>query len=100
MGETLSLEIEFEDPYRSHTVIDRIDVACTTRSEDSPPCCHRIYTCHAELFQTFIDRRILTSIAHKQTRNTSIYWEDAAQVASEKLWKATQQGSFRGDIEH
>jgi len=56
--------------------------------------------CHVELFQTFIDRKILTSIARKQTRNTSLSWEDAAQFASEKLWQATQQGRFRGDIEH
>jgi RNA polymerase sigma factor (sigma-70 family) len=55
---------------------------------------------YEELFQSFIDRKILSPIARKQTQNTSIPWEDAAQVAYEKLWQATQQGGFRtGSIE-
>jgi DNA-directed RNA polymerase specialized sigma24 family protein len=50
---------------------------------------------HVKLFQAFIDRKLLEAIARKQTYQTSIAWEDAAQVAYEKLWQATQQGRFR-----
>jgi RNA polymerase sporulation-specific sigma factor len=51
-------------------------------------------------FQSFIDRKILEKIARKQTRNTGLEWEDAAQVAYEKIWYLTQQGKFyTGDVD-
>jgi RNA polymerase sigma factor (sigma-70 family) len=45
--------------------------------------------------ETFIARRSVDPIARKQTRNTTIAWEDAAQAAHEKLWRVTQQGYFQ-----
>jgi RNA polymerase sigma factor (sigma-70 family) len=52
------------------------------------------------LFKAFVDRPIVGQIARKQTRNTPIPWEDAAQAAYAKLWQATCDGKFRhGDLE-
>jgi RNA polymerase sigma factor (sigma-70 family) len=52
------------------------------------------------LFKAFVDRPIVVQIARKQTRNTLIPWEDAAQAAYAKLWQATLDGKFRhGDLE-
>jgi RNA polymerase sigma factor (sigma-70 family) len=51
-------------------------------------------------FKTFVDRKIADQIARKQTRNTTVSWEDAAQAAYAKLWQATCDGKFRdGDLE-
>jgi RNA polymerase sigma factor (sigma-70 family) len=51
-------------------------------------------------FKAFVDRKIADQIARKQTRNTTISWEDAAQAAYAKLWQATCDGKFRdGDLE-
>jgi RNA polymerase sigma factor (sigma-70 family) len=51
-------------------------------------------------FKAFVDRKIADQIARKQTRNTLIPWEDAAQAAYAKLWQATCDGKFRhGDLE-
>jgi RNA polymerase sigma factor (sigma-70 family) len=52
------------------------------------------------LFKAFVDRPIVAQIARKQTRNTPILWEDAAQAAYAKLWQATRDGKFRhGNLE-
>ena len=52
------------------------------------------------LFKAFVDRQIAVQIARKQTRDTNLSWEDAAQVAYAKLWQATQAGAFRhGDTD-
>lgn len=45
--------------------------------------------------ETFIERKSADPIARRQTRNTAIAWEDAAQAAYEKLWRVTQQGCFQ-----
>lgn len=45
--------------------------------------------------ETLIERRSVDPIARRQTRNTTIAWEDAAQAAHEKLWRVTQQGCFQ-----
>jgi RNA polymerase sigma factor (sigma-70 family) len=51
-------------------------------------------------FKAFVDRKIADQIARKQTRNTLIPWEDAAQAAYAKLWQATVKGGFRhGNLE-
>ncbi|MBD2123517.1 sigma-70 family RNA polymerase sigma factor [Trichocoleus sp. FACHB-262] len=47
-----------------------------------------------ELFQNLIERKIVDNIARKQARHTLISWEDAAQVAYDKVWRAVQQGRF------
>ncbi len=54
----------------------------------------------ATLFKAFVDRKIADQIARKQTRNTTIPWEDAAQAAYAKLWQVTCDGRFSdGDLE-
>jgi len=45
--------------------------------------------------ETFIERKSVDPIARRQTRNTTLAWEDAAQAAHEKLWRVTQQGCFQ-----
>jgi RNA polymerase sigma factor (sigma-70 family) len=58
------------------------------------------YSPHEVRFKAFVDRKIADQIARKQTRNTLIPWEDAAQAAYAKLWQATCDGKFRhGDLE-
>jgi RNA polymerase sigma factor (sigma-70 family) len=55
---------------------------------------------HKGLFKAFVDRKIADQIARKQTRNTAIPWEDAAQAAYAKLWQATCDGRFcHGNLE-
>jgi DNA-directed RNA polymerase specialized sigma24 family protein len=51
-------------------------------------------------FHSVVERKIVERIARKQTRLTSLSWEDAAQVAYEKIWRSTQAGKFRtGDVD-
>lgn len=53
-----------------------------------------------DFFQAFLDRKIATQIAHRQTRNSLHPWEDAYQAACAKLWESTRQGKFRqGNLE-
>jgi RNA polymerase sigma factor (sigma-70 family) len=54
---------------------------------------------HEHLLQTLIDRRLVENIARKQTQYTLITWEDAAQVAYEKLWRRTKDGYFQTGTE-
>ena len=51
--------------------------------------------CVLQWLETFIERKSADPIARRQTRDTAIAWEDATQVAYEKLWRVTQQGYFQ-----
>ncbi len=43
-------------------------------------------------------RQLITKIAYKYTRGSSVYWEDAVQVAHMKIIQAVQAGKFRPQL--
>ncbi|MDJ0615957.1 MAG: sigma-70 family RNA polymerase sigma factor [Calothrix sp. MO_192.B10] len=43
-------------------------------------------------------RQLITKIAYKYTKGSSVYWEDAVQVAHMKIFQAVQAGKFRPQL--
>jgi RNA polymerase sporulation-specific sigma factor len=43
-------------------------------------------------------RQLITKIAHKYTKGSPVYWEDAVQIAHMKIIQAVQAGKFHSEL--
>ncbi|MEQ8996141.1 MAG: sigma-70 family RNA polymerase sigma factor [Coleofasciculus sp. B1-GNL1-01] len=70
-----------------------------TQAQPHNYACHRTNQFFAQLLNHPDYRQMIDKIARKNTRETAIDWEDAAQTAHIKLFQAVMAGKFRtGEI--